>query len=403
MTSGEFHSIPIEQITIAARQRRALGDVDNLADSIWRLGLIHPIVITRDHVLVAGERRLAACKKLGYDRINCQYVDEVDGRTLKAIELEENIKRLNIEWKDECKAVLEYHNLHLEDDPGWSQEDTAKKIGMKQASVSESLLVAQRLVDGDPYAQKAKFSTALTSIKNQISRDKDALQEARGGFKIIEKGQENYQVIHRDFTEWVKTYSGPRFNFIHCDFPYGINADKRQQGTSVEVHGGYDDTGETYWRLLTVLCSNLERICTESAHIMFWFSMHNYADTLAFFANHSNFIIDPFPLVWLKSDNIGLLPDPQRGPRRIYETALFGSRGDRKIVSSVSNAYAAETDRSKHMSAKPEQVLHHFFRMFIDQHSVVLDPTCGSGTALRAAVSLHAAHILGIELNKEFI
>jgi DNA modification methylase len=130
--------------------------------------------------------------------------------------------------------------------------------------------------------------------------------------------------------------------------------------------------------------------------------MHYYADTIRYFADNSDFIIDPFPLIWLKSDGVGLLPDPQRGPRRIYETCLFGSRGDRKIVSSVANAYAAPTDRAQHMSTKPEPVLRHFFRMFVDENSTVLDPTCGSGSALRAAETLGAAHILGVEINKDF-
>jgi DNA modification methylase len=40
--------------------------------------------------------------------------------------------------------------------------------------------------------------------------------------------------------------------------------------------------------------------------------------------------------------------------------------------------------------------------MFIDENSIVLDPTCGSGSALRAAESLGAAHILGIEINRDF-
>jgi hypothetical protein len=135
---------------------------------------------------------------------------------------------------------------------------------------------------------------------------------------------------------------------------------------------------------------------------MFWFSMRYYSDTMDHFANHSDFTIDPFPLLWLKSDGVGLLPDPQRGPRRIYETCFFGARGDRKIVSSVGNAYAAPTDGRQHVSVKPEPVLRHFFRMFIDENSTVLDPTCGSGSALRAAESLGAAHILGLELDPEF-
>jgi DNA modification methylase len=54
------------------------------------------------------------------------------------------------------------------------------------------------------------------------------------------------------------------------------------------------------------------------------------------------------------------------------------------------------------MSTKPEPVLRHFFRMFIDENSTVLDPTCWSETALRAAESLRAAYVLGIEQNKDF-
>ena len=31
------------------------------------------------------------------------------------------------------------------------------------------------------------------------------------------------------------------FNFIHCDFPYGINADGFDQGSAAEM-GGYEDS-----------------------------------------------------------------------------------------------------------------------------------------------------------------
>ena len=40
--------------------------------------------------------------------------------------------------------------------------------------------------------------------------------------------------------------------------------------------------------------------------------------------------------------------------------------------------------------------------MFVDENTRMLDPTCGSGTALRAAEALGAAHILGIEINEDF-
>ena len=54
------------------------------------------------------------------------------------------------------------------------------------------------------------------------------------------------------------------------------------------------------------------------------------------------------------------------------------------------------------MSEKPQTVLRHFFRMLIDDTSSVLDPTCGSGSAIRAARSLGAGRMLGIERNSEF-
>jgi DNA modification methylase len=60
-------------------------------------------------------------------------------------------------------------------------------------------------------------------------------------------------------------------------------------------------------------------------------------------------------------------------------------------------------DRSGiHVSIKPEPVLKHFFRMLVDEHTRLLDPTCGSGTALRAAEGLGAKNSLGIEADAEF-
>jgi tRNA G10 N-methylase Trm11 len=47
-------------------------------------------------------------------------------------------------------------------------------------------------------------------------------------------------------------------------------------------------------------------------------------------------------------------------------------------------------------------MLREFFRMFVDEHTRMLDPTCGSGTALRGAESFGAEHILGIEINEDY-
>jgi hypothetical protein len=265
------------------------------------------------------------------------------------------------------------------------------------------MIVARELLAGNDRVIKApQFSTAVGITDRAASRkDEEALHQFRKLANVASPTLDPDPILNLNFNEWAPTYDGPKFNFIHCDFPYGIEADSFNQGAA-PTHGGYVDTERTYWNLCETLITNLPRLTTESCHFMFWFSMHYYQPTLEFFRSNSDISFDPFPLIWLKSDNVGILPDPQRGPRRIYETAFFGSRGDRKVVSAVSNAYAAPTDRGVHMSIKPEPVLRNFFRMFVDESTLMLDPTCGSGSSLRAAESLSARHVAGLEIDPDF-
>jgi N6-adenosine-specific RNA methylase IME4 len=56
-------SLPVRTIKIGRRFRKDLGDVAALARSIDQNGLLHPIVVDREHHLIAGQRRLEAWKK----------------------------------------------------------------------------------------------------------------------------------------------------------------------------------------------------------------------------------------------------------------------------------------------------------------------------------------------------
>jgi DNA modification methylase len=139
--------------------------------------------------------------------------------------------------------------------------------------------------------------------------------------------------------------------------------------------------------------------------MIFWHSMKEdlYLPMRDFFRTRfPEWTFEDYPLIWLKSDNRGIAPDVERRPRRIYETALFGWRGERKLVKLGSNGYAAPKEASAHPSTKPEPVLRHFLSMLVDHHTRLLDPTCGSGSALRAAESLGASHTLGLEIDPEF-
>jgi N6-adenosine-specific RNA methylase IME4/ParB-like chromosome segregation protein Spo0J len=92
MKPDAAEAMDVSAIKVGARHRRELGDIASLARSIERLGLLHPVVVTPDGRLIAGERRLEAYKMLGRTEIP---VTEVDLEEIARGELAENSDRLN--------------------------------------------------------------------------------------------------------------------------------------------------------------------------------------------------------------------------------------------------------------------------------------------------------------------
>jgi ParB family chromosome partitioning protein len=404
MTSGQFQSYPIDSVTVDRdkRQRKELLGIKELSWSLQALGQINPITITREGLLIAGERRLTAAKELGWTHITVQFIEDLDAPTRHLIELEENVRRVDLSWQDQCLAVEEYHKLRAEADPTWTADKTASALGMTKSNVSEKRSVAQEILRGNERITDApKFSVAKGIVTRENERKRDSavasVTEAVTG-ETIEAPVA--PLINANFNEWIREYTGPKFNFIHCDFPYGVNADRHDQGAA-SAFGGYADSEDVYWELLDSLAYGMDNLVAESAHLMFWFSMDFYQPTIEALTN-MGWDVQRFPLIWHKSDNIGILPDPSRGPRRIYETCLIASRGDRKIIRAVSNVVSSPTTKRIHMSEKPIAMLTKFMEMFVDQYSTVFDPTAGSANALRAGQSRGASVVLGLEQNTEF-
>src|SRR5258706_15898608 len=65
----------IDQVQVGFRYRKDLGDLRTLAQSIEEVGLLHPVVVTPEGRLIAGQRRLAACGLLGWTDIAVTVVD----------------------------------------------------------------------------------------------------------------------------------------------------------------------------------------------------------------------------------------------------------------------------------------------------------------------------------------
>lgn len=413
MTSGEFAHFPVDEIWVdrAKRQRRELTEIPELLADMTLNGQINPILIKRDGELIAGERRWTAARLGGWTRIAVQFAEDLESAVLQRIELAENIKRAQLPWPDECKAVALYHSLMVQANPAWTQEDTATDLGMTRNAVGQKIAVAkeieagnQRVIDA-PRFSVARGVTSRVNERRQADGVAAALKASAPAIKSLlpPKQEKVVPLINADFHVWAAEYAGPKFSFIHCDFPYGINADEHDQSQAAS-HGGYADTFETYTELLDTLESAMGNVVAESAHLLFWFSMDHYDFTRQRLVS-MGWAVQHVPLIWYKNDNTGILPDYRRGPRRSYETAFLASRGDRLLTAkgAVSNVCPwPGKDKEIHMSEKPVGMLKHFMGMVVDELSTVLDPTCGSGNSLKAATALGAKSVLGIEAVEEF-
>jgi ParB family chromosome partitioning protein len=88
-----------------SRHRKDNGDLSSLAESIDTLGLLHPIVVTPDRRLVAGQRRLAACSSLGWTEVPVRVVEGLES-ALALLEAERDENTCRLDMKPSEKASL---------------------------------------------------------------------------------------------------------------------------------------------------------------------------------------------------------------------------------------------------------------------------------------------------------
>ena len=99
--------IPIKSIKINDRFRRDIGLLQPLIESIKKNGLIQPIVITSDNMLIAGHRRLLALGELGWTEVPVHIIKPDD---IRLAEADENRVRLDLS-PSEAVAVANYFKV----------------------------------------------------------------------------------------------------------------------------------------------------------------------------------------------------------------------------------------------------------------------------------------------------
>lgn len=102
----------IESIRIVDRHRKELGELQGLMKSIEDVGLLHPPTITEDSRLVAGQRRIEACRQLGWDSVPVRIAKNLDeaARLLRA-ERDENTCRKDMLLSEKASLGEALHTI----------------------------------------------------------------------------------------------------------------------------------------------------------------------------------------------------------------------------------------------------------------------------------------------------
>lgn len=105
----------VADIRIGTRHRKDLGNIDALAASIDDVGLLHPVVITPSGLLIAGERRLAAIKRLGWEEIPVNVAHNLaDAAQMLRAERDENMARKDFTPSEAVEIARELEPLERE-------------------------------------------------------------------------------------------------------------------------------------------------------------------------------------------------------------------------------------------------------------------------------------------------
>jgi len=138
LTTGTAEELKMSSIAAPKlKLRQELLDIEELALSISSKGLLQPIIVRPQDgkfELVAGSRRFAACKLLGWRKISCQIIEANEQESFE-VALAENIARNSLDPVEEAKAFDIYIKKY-----GWGSEtQLAKKIGKSAAYISKRL------------------------------------------------------------------------------------------------------------------------------------------------------------------------------------------------------------------------------------------------------------------------
>lgn len=196
----QLKALPISDIYPNPFQPRIEFSDEELAElsqSISENGLIQPIIVRKSDIigyeLIAGERRLRACKRLGMTEIPA-VVKEVTDQESRKQAIIENLQRSNLNPIEEAKA---YRSLINE--LAYSHEELAKAMGKSRPYISNALRLLQLPQEIQTSIENGKLSQgharallAVEDTKKQLTIYHQVLTE-KWSVRTLEKDFKNFQ------------------------------------------------------------------------------------------------------------------------------------------------------------------------------------------------------------------
>jgi ParB/RepB/Spo0J family partition protein len=179
----------ISEIEIKKNPRKDFGNIDELAASIKEKGIILPLLITKENVLIAGERRLKAAELAGLETVPVNVRDDSEASVISILE---NVQRkdLNaVEEGDFYKSIMK--DMKIDD------TKLAAKLGKTMEYVRRRVLIS-----GLPDAIKKDLITKKIQMGHALTLAKMEKKDAENFVKEIKR--QNYSVrsaivsLHQD-------------------------------------------------------------------------------------------------------------------------------------------------------------------------------------------------------------
>lgn len=241
--------------------RKNIGDVTDLADSIKTNGLLTPLSVVPNgsrYRVIAGHRRLAACKQAGTGAVPCFVLDLDPLQQLEAM-VTENCQREQLTVLEEADAIQGMLDLgattaSVAHQLGRSSDyvrDRAKAASIKTevrasrddfGQISIGQLVAIARYDGRPDLQKKLAQTAGTSnfdyTLSRIERDENDRQWIESVAALLGEPDNGINLI----PDPEKPYSDPEWRYLGCMFPStgtpeeAIEKIREQNPAAVSIH-----------------------------------------------------------------------------------------------------------------------------------------------------------------------